>query len=416
MKKLIFLSFIISLIIVGCNSSLDSFENNTLNPNLSSNNDVIDGIQLVDKNTLSYSSLNSLKPLNSITTTYNTNNHKTTLSMFVKNSSQAITYTINFNNELWKLDQEDAILSTRSVINSKNLSLSDINSILSDLEIIFENNSLTASDQILYGISAAISSFSIAKRSKIDPTNNGCSIHPGFLVGKSYLGCQEDLIVSKIDINNILNEYESQFGNSQNISSIRNTLQSNSSMDISFKDIYSSINSTFNSSNTDCKKCILGCGSSHGCCGNYKGCCYYVHELCYIHDKICINCKPKWFCLPSCKPGELKLIKDPFTDIKDGEYKFPVYNSFIKYNYVTSYEFINDQNIQYSVYITEIDNKYYYFTFEGNKIIPDGYYFNNIDNYYYKVTNGSIVEIGAKTLICPDCLQPNITPEPFSIN
>jgi|LakMenEpi03Aug12_release.lakeMendotaPanAssembly.Ray.scaffolds.fasta_scaffold441193_2 hypothetical protein len=44
-------------------------------------------------------------------------------------------------------------------------------------------------------------------------------------------------------------------------------------------------------------------GSDHGCCGNYQGPCLYWHSICWVHDKVCLECTPKWFCGPACKYG-----------------------------------------------------------------------------------------------------------------
>lgn len=424
----------------GCTST---FNNDELLSEAPHYNNLNQRLEIPNKNVIVYTNSENTAPLEHLSVSYNESTYTVSATVESNNLNQPISHSINFNNSNWKFQANENVLElATSIINTSNMTLNDINTVLIDLENIFTSSLSSSSNEILYGLSAMISSFSIAKRTKINPLDAGCTIHPGFLVGKSFFGCQEDHTISRTELTNALDDYEIEFGNSSFIQSIRDMLSFNSSVNISFKDIYTASNSGTNFQNStappinpssgNCGTCWLGCGSDHGCCGNYKGCCYYVHGLCYLHDKMCKNCKPKWFCGPQCKKDDVtsidELIPDPYdlisNDVDDDipttpvEYSFPETNSV--YYYVINKDDAHDwnYNLEYSTSVVRRADKKYYRSsiFSEDCLLPDGYYFNNSDNFYYKVLNGIIIEIGNKTQYCNTCPRPymhEISPNPF---
>lgn len=139
-------------------------------------------------------------------------------------------------------------------------------------------------------------------------------------------------------------------------------------------------------------------GSDHGCCGNYSGKCWFWHPICYIHDKMCINCKPKLFCLPACKPGKYSNFDspNPFTFIEDvlDPNNFSIYfplplPSTITYNTVG---IRMTQHFTTTIFYNSDDKKYYSDS-AFQYILPDAFYKfpdDPIVGKYYKMVNGII--------------------------
>lgn len=167
----------------------------------------------------------------------------------------------------------------------------------------------------------------IKKRSKQNKSKVcKCTLHPSYLVEKTGFICQEDFLIPKEIIIELINEKnESLMSKSEKdvFKEYITPLISNDKGVVSFdkfftffvsKERYESSLSLLKKSNN--KKlsskgwCLLGQGSSHGCCGNYKGYCYYWHEACYVHDKLCKTCTPRWFCFSGCVPDEIKTVKE----------------------------------------------------------------------------------------------------------
>ena len=165
--------------------------------------------------------------------------------------------------------------------------------------------------------------FNVANNSILSEKGCECTVHPAFLFEKTNFNCQEEQFLKVNEIKEILYEYKKEnnvidsstadliyFLNNTDIKKIR--FDEYYSYYIS-KENYELALSNFlnpqvlgNKANRgDCAWwCPLGCGSDHGCCGNYSGCCLYRNLFCYVHDKLCTECKPKWFCLPGCKPDK----------------------------------------------------------------------------------------------------------------
>lgn len=156
-----------------------------------------------------------------------------------------------------------------------------------------------------------------------------CIPYPAYVLGRSFFFCQEDVIIDKSTVNDIVKEHPELLQSEKNkkIFAFVNSVKESS---VSFDKIYAfsmsneTLLKTFdniiernkiaaaNQANgvtkiknkaSDCAWwCPLGCGTDWGCCGNYSGCCLYASLECYIHDRLCTNCTPRWFCFSGCVP------------------------------------------------------------------------------------------------------------------
>lgn len=141
-----------------------------------------------------------------------------------------------------------------------------------------------------------------------------CTLHPGYLVGKTGFSCQEDFFIPIEILNELVKNQENQFSSQYEAEKFKIHIQeqlSPNQVSISFDKVYSfygekeqyleSLEDIKN--NNQNRGCWFGQGSGHGCCGNYGGCYYYWNPLCWAHDQMCVSCTPSWFCLPGCVPG-----------------------------------------------------------------------------------------------------------------
>ena len=185
-------------------------------------------------------------------------------------------------------------------INSEVLSIMDVflDSVLKDLSVDTKN------------IAQLWFHYSILKINERYFANNvcECTVHPAYLIGKTNFSCIEDhkLVTNILKTEVSLNKEKYTDENSKRLISF---LENYTDETIKFEEVYNYYYpiSQYKKdiiANISGKSfgCILGTGSAHGCCGNYSGCCYYIHPVCYIHDAMCSDCKPKWFCLPGCRP------------------------------------------------------------------------------------------------------------------
>lgn len=420
--KLLTLFVSITILFVACYSKFgDNLDSQNLNPILS-----MDDLIITNPNLLNYENTELTPILSSISVQNNTTSHKIESSIVIMKQNVDITIAteLNYGDSAWKAKQKENILQKINEVKSKNLNLSQIQIVITEIESIFENSTNLASHEVLYGLSYNLSIFKSIERSLLNPNNSGCTVHPGFLVGKTFFGCQEDVIFNKSELNATLSQYESENGIDPNTQSLRNLLNNTISNNLTFKEVYNlyypinDYNTRLNSlANSELPPQGGGCwmyGSTHGCCGNYKGCCYLSHMLCYFHDRMCTKCKPGWFCFKGCVPDPKldinDLITDPFDKINPTTPETPVYNfpeDYIGlYYYVSSAELAHNDNTMYSTSIFKGASNKYYYNSGLTCLIPDGYYFTKGNSSYYKVVNGLVKEIGRKPTNFPGGMKP----------
>ncbi len=243
------------------------------------------------------------------------------LTVFHNNDSLfSITYNFNTKEEHWRLKQAPIIINKSDDLKSKSISesiLSDISDILTETigYVYYEtvdNKNLLVISSINYHksiINAVLRAYSA--NSTCD-----CTVHPEFILDKTFFNCQEEHFYDTSSLRSILYDYvaENSLVDSNTLDLI-SFLDTYTEETIRFDDYYSFyvdrsdfelfVSNMITSSSGGCGWwCVLGCGSDHGCCGNYSGCCLYWHPGCYVHDKMCTDCKPEWFCLPGCKPDK----------------------------------------------------------------------------------------------------------------
>ena len=225
-----------------------------------------------------------------------------------------VPYDINLNENHWKLRQAPVIIEKAELLNEVNPTIiSDVNNILEkSLEYIYSEVLEVKDNNLISIINYHHSILTTRLRANEENSDCNCNVHPAFLIGKSFFGCQED---QKFEVNNlktIISQYAENNTLDESTIALRSYLNSTSSTEIRFDDYYSFYipKEEFKASiidileNNTSSRCWLGSGSSWGCCGNYSGCCYYSNPLCFVHDAICTDCKPKGFCLPGCKPDK----------------------------------------------------------------------------------------------------------------
>lgn len=230
----------------------------------------------------------------------------------------SIPYNYDISENHWKLKQS-------SKVEQKANSLQNISpQTISELKNIFD----LSIDYIYYetldiknrNLLSSINFYNSILTTRIRANNNNsdcdCTVHPGFLVDKTFFNCQEDQYYSIADLKEAVDDYAENNQLDTSTLNLKNFVDTEVATDsIRFNDFYSYyvskedfrifIDNSLTSTQGDCAWwCPLGCGSDHGCCGNYSGCCLYVHPICHIHDKMCIHWKPAWFCLPGCKPDK----------------------------------------------------------------------------------------------------------------
>ncbi|RKE92332.1 hypothetical protein [Ichthyenterobacterium magnum] len=230
----------------------------------------------------------------------------------------SISYNFDTNKEHWKLFQSNKVIEKSTELKNENISiqnLTEVNNLIEDyIAYIFSEIMDKKNKKIVSTINYHKSIINTTIRSIENEDTCNCTVHPEFLIDKSFFNCQEDHFYNTSALKSALNQYTSE--NSDIDSSTNNLITFLSTYEeqtISYNKYYSFyvtnedfqifINYQTASSSGNCAWwCPLGGGSDHGCCGNYSGCCLYWHAACYIHDKMCSDCKPSWFCLPGCVP------------------------------------------------------------------------------------------------------------------
>lgn len=225
-----------------------------------------------------------------------------------------VPYNFNVNEEHWRLKQASKIITQATIL--KNISPSiiiDVQKILDrSIDYIYAET-LDSKDKDLVSIvnfHNAILNSTI--RSNNENSDCNCTVHPGFIVDKTFFNCQEDQFYNVDELSSILSDYADNNVLDIPTSNLITYLQNTSETKIRFDDYYNFYfpKEDFQNSITDFlqnspnKRCWLGQGSGHGCCGNYSGCCYYINPICHVHDAMCSDCRPSWFCLPGCKPDK----------------------------------------------------------------------------------------------------------------
>lgn len=242
-------------------------------------------------------------------------------------------------------------------------------------------------------------------------------VFEGYEVGLSAFVMNEDIIVNKQVFLNIVNQdIAATAQDDQGLYVFQHVLNNITSNSFTLKDMLSAIDAYVSlhpeniaSGSGDCLGGWWPTGHSHGCCGNYSGCCWYWHPACYIHDKMCINCKPRWFCFSGCVPGDDTPVDPPkpFTFVEDavpdpgaGLYMFMTNDdAFEGVFYTTSYNdiFATTPHFFTTIYLNPAD-KIYYSDEAHTTLVPDGYYdspkeiVNNTHKYYH-IVNGIALQI-----------------------
>jgi hypothetical protein len=228
-----------------------------------------------------------------------------------------INFSVNTQEQDWKYNQSAKIIEKANELKKQNISLDLLENIVSDINnnldyLIAEHsklNSLTLFSSLYYN--KAILNTLI--RAKVNTEDCECTTHPEFLSDISFFKCQEDHYYLVSALTKILSKYKRENPKEidENFNNLFKYIQNyQGGSYVSFKDYYEvytggkfpppPIEPT--------RGCPFGQGSAHGCCGNYSGCCWFWNVHCLVHDLLCINCKPKSFCLPGCKPGYVLQI------------------------------------------------------------------------------------------------------------
>lgn len=420
------------ILLVSCYSkSGDDIEPPQLEPILSAN-----GLVINNPNELQYLPSAPIPSLSSVSISNNPVAKSVESQIVITKSNTNFTFKteLNFASSAWKAIQKNQVELKINEIKQKNLNLSEIQAIINELEVLLQNSSDISSHEVLYSLTYNLSIFKTAKRSISDPSNSGCTIHPAFLVRKSYFVCQEDDIFNKVDLLNVLNNFENEFGPSLKIQQIRSFVNNNPSSSISFKDIYNihypiatfnlsldnSINAPIPTATGDCSRCLLGCASAHGCCGNYSGCCYYWHEICYIHDKFCsfTKCRPRNICFSGCKPdpsGYIPEIVGGTTNPNPGTTTptitipgigIDLFFQGESMDRITAIVRGNQPTFSTKIYRK---NNLYYSDPNFTCLLPGGYYSSDRINVY-QVQNGKAIEV-KQLAPCSICPYPTLEPQ-----
>jgi hypothetical protein len=161
-----------------------------------------------------------------------------TLTLNDVDLDQGITYAISFNDAIWKTHQTIQIEQKAADLSIYNLPLSAIQATIADLETIMENVLTSANSQVLYSLSINISILKTLARKAANPSDCNCTVHPSFLVGKSYFLCQEDHFYNKASLAAALDNYEAEFGQTPDGTIIKQYVQSFQGGTIPFANIY----------------------------------------------------------------------------------------------------------------------------------------------------------------------------------
>lgn len=228
-------------------------------------------------------------------------------------------YGFNTESEHWKLLQAPVVIEKAMGLKSEDIPqsvLADVSTILTDnVGYVFYKTLESKNRFVVSAINYHKSIINSVLRAYETNADCGCTVHPEFLLDKSFFNCQEEHFYKTALLKEIVYDYAAENPidlSTENLMAFLNTYEGET---IRFDDYYNFyvskqdfnlfVYNTLKANSRDCAWwCPIGCGTSHGCCGNYSGCCLYRDITCYIHDKICTNCKPAWFCLPGCKPDK----------------------------------------------------------------------------------------------------------------
>lgn len=251
------------------------------------------------------------------------NNSEVISKLTVFSKSDTILETIfdfDTSEDHWKLNQASNVIEQAIILKSEGVDeniLLDVNEILSrSIGYLFYHSIEVKDKLVLSAINYHKSIVNSVIRAYSEDEPCDCTVHPSFLLNKSFFNCQEEQYFDITWLQTVLDDYVLDNETIDvNTINLREFLSSYEKDYLRFDDYYSFyvdkedfelfISNITTSSSGDCAWwCPLGCGSDHGCCGNYSGCCLYRHFICYVHDRLCTNCTPEWFCLPGCKPDK----------------------------------------------------------------------------------------------------------------
>ncbi|MRG46128.1 hypothetical protein GFS24_13445 [Chitinophaga sp. SYP-B3965] len=250
----------------------------------------------------------------------------------------------------------------------------------------------------------------------LDQPSYAQDVYEGYEIGLAPFVFNEDIIVNKQAFLDIVDEdagaAEQDDRGLYVFQDVLNSMLANS---FSLKDLLTEIDyyvathpENWTSGSGGCAGGWWPSGSSHGCCGNYSGCCYYWHPICYVHDKICSNCKPRWFCFSGCvpdprsvsQPAVFTFLEDPAVLAEepgeDGMY-IPATVAFEGIYYKTELSELSlfVPQLYTDIYLNPTDLKYYS-DLAYTILVPDGYYDspNEIvgnNHKYYHIVGGVVV-------------------------
>lgn len=232
-----------------------------------------------------------------------------------------IHFTVDTKEDDWKYNQSTNIIDKANELMAQGVPLTILENIVSDINnnldyLTSENdklNSLTLFSSLYYN--KAI--LNTAIRATVNNEKCNCTTHPEFLSDISNFKCQEDHYYLVSALKDILSEYQEeeaeQLGevdeNFKNLFYYIKGYQGGSY--VSFKEYFEVYTGEEFPAVEYAKWCPFGKGSDHGCFGNYEGCCWFWSVNWLVHDVMCLNCRPRWFCLPGCKPGYVQPKPEP---------------------------------------------------------------------------------------------------------
>lgn len=256
---------------------------------------------------------NSYKIL--LTGSYFDNQVNSNLKVFLSNDLVfEVPYNFNVSEEHWRLKQSPKIIAQATILKSISPQIIvDIQRILDkSVDYIYAETLDSKNRNLVSIVNFHNAILNTTIRSNNENSDCICSVHPGFIVDKTFFNCQEDQFYIVDELSATLAVYADNNVLDVPTSNLIEYLQNTSETHIRFDDYYNFYfpKEDFQNSitdflqNTTNRRCWLGQGSGHGCCGNYSGCCYYVNPICHVHDAMCSDCSPSWFCLPGCKPDK----------------------------------------------------------------------------------------------------------------
>lgn len=233
-------------------------------------------------------------------------------------------------------------------------------------------------------------------------------VYEGYELGLSGFVLNEDIIVNRQALLNIVNSDDaSGLYTGQGLYVFQEVLNNIPYSTFTLKDLLAELSfyEAQHPENITASGCGIGwwpSGSSHGCCGNYSGCCYHVHWVCYVHDKICTNCKPRWFCFSGCVPDPVEVPgQKPFTFTENGtEVRafIPTPLPALIYYKTAQSDLSKDVPLLSTTIVFNSADKKYYTSNTYNTFVPEGYYdspteVNDDLHRYYHIQSGIITEV-----------------------